>query len=165
MGERSKSFSLPSSKFIFRFESMESIKTKLLLLLLATVFGCADLDRYPDGESVFHATFNSLPLQDVTELQGDGHAFRDNSTNYLRFNAPPATVQRLVGKTFGPPISAATFNTGISGQTPAWWRPTANSTTKFYSSTGFHPTLSSGDAYYSYDSNAQLVHLYWNGWD
>ena len=164
MGERSKSFSLPSSKFIFRFESMKSIKTKLLLLLLATVFGCADLDRYPDGESVFHATFNSLPPQDVTELQGDGHAFRDNSTNYLRFNAPPSTVKRLVGNTFAP-TTAATFKAGISGQTPPWWRPTANSTTTFYSSTGFHPTFSSGNAYYSYDSDAQLVHLYWDGWD
>ena len=136
----------------------------LLLLLLATVCSCADLDRYPDAESVFQTTFNSLPPKDVTGLQGDGHAFRDNSTNYLRFNAPPATVKRLVGNTFAL-TTAATFKDGISGQTPTWWRPTASSTTKFYSSTGFHPTFSSGDAYYSYDTNAQLVHLYWDGWD
>ena len=136
----------------------------LLLLLLATVCSCADLDRYPDAESVFQTTFNSLPPKDVTGLQGDGHAFRDNSTNYLRFNAPPATVKRLVGNTFAP-TTAATFKAGISGQTPTWWRPTANSTTKYYSSTGFHPAFSSGDGYYSYDSNAQLIHLYWDGWD
>ena len=136
----------------------------LLLLLLATVCSCADLDRYPDAESVFQATFNSLPPKDVTGLQGDGHAFRDNSTNYLRFNAPPSTVQRLVGKTFAP-TTAATFRDGISRKLPPWWKPTANSMTKFYSSPGFHPTFSSGDAFYSYDSNAQLVHLYWNGLD
>ena len=144
---------------------MRSTKAPLLLLLVLTVIvGCKDLDRYPDAESVFHATFNSLPPQKVTGLQGDGHAFRDNSTNYLRFNAPPSTVRLLVGNTFGP-TTVATFKAGISGQTPVWWRPTANSTTKYYSSTGFHPTFSSGDAYYSYDSNSQLAHLYWDGWD
>ena len=144
---------------------MRSTKAPLLLLLVLTVIvGCKDLDHYPDAESVFHATFNSLPPQKVTGLQGDGHAFRDNSTNYLRFNAPPSTVRLLVGNTFGP-TTVATFKAGISGQTPAWWRLTANSTTKYYSSTGFHPTFSSGDAYYSYDSNSQLAYLYWNGWD
>ena len=144
---------------------MRSTKAPLLLLLVLTVIvGCKDLDRYPDAESVFHATFNSLPPQKVTGLQGDGHAFKDNSTNYLRFNAPPSTVRLLVENTFGP-TTVATFKAGISRQTPAWWRPTANSTTKYYSSTGFHPTFSSGDAYYSYDSNSQLAHLYWDGWD
>ena len=107
---------------------MRSTKAPLLLLLVLTVIvGCKDLDRYPDAESVFHATFNSLPPQEVTGLQGDGHAFRDNSTNYLRFNAPPSTVRLLVGNTFGP-TTVATFKAGISRQTPAWWRPTANST-------------------------------------
>jgi len=144
---------------------MRSTKRLLLLsLLLAVAVGCGDLDRYPNAESVFQATFNSNPPQDVTGLQGDGHEFRNNSTNYLQFNAPPSTVKRLVGNTFGP-TTAATFRAGTSGQTPSWWRPTANSTTKFYSSTGFHPTFSSGNAYYSYDSNAQLVHLYWDGLD
>ena len=97
---------------------MRSTKAPLLLLLVLTVIvGCKDLDRYPDAESVFHATFNSLPPQKVTGLQGDGHAFRDNSTNYLRFNAPPSTVRLLVGNTFGP-TTVATFKAGISGQTP-----------------------------------------------
>ena len=50
---------------------MRSTKAPLLLLLVLTVIvGCKDLDRYPDAESVFHATFNSLPPQEVTGLQG-----------------------------------------------------------------------------------------------
>ena len=135
---------------------MKSTKIKLLLLLILTaVFGCAELERNPDAGSVFQATFKSNPPQDVTDLQGFEIGFRDNSTNYLRFNAPPSTVKRLVGNTFAP-TTAATFKAGISGQTPPWWRPTANSTTKYYSSTGFHPTFSSGDAYYSYDSNSAV---------
>ena len=142
----------------------------LLLTLIAIAIGCdMNIDSYPDSESVFRETFNSPAPQSVTNLNGVGFAFGDNSANYLRFNTRLSTANKLMGTTFVP-ITAKTFldetsNAGITGPTPLWWKPATNATTKFYSSTGFHPTFSSGQAYYSYDSNSQTIHVYWDGLD
>ena len=141
-----------------------------LMILFTIAFGCnGNLVQYSDAESVYVATFNSPPPQGITGLRATGFAFGDNSANYLRFKAPISIVNRLVGKTFAP-ITAATFasetsGAGITGPTPPWWAPTTSATTKYYSSTGFHPSFASGQAYYSYDSSSQLIHLYWDGLD
>ena len=138
----------------------------LALLLLACK---GSLEEYPDARSVFRATYSASPPVDVTNLQAYGRAFRDSSTCYLRFNAPFARVQSLVGRTFTEiapaSFTSSTSNAGISGPTPSWWVPPLTATSKFYSSTGFHPSFSSGQAYLAYDSATQLAYFYWNGSD
>jgi len=132
--------------------------------------GCTgNLEDYPDSSSVFHATFGSSPPKSVTNLQASGRAFRDSSTCYLRFNASYGTVQTLIGSSFSEITPTAfatnTSNAGISGPTPGWWKPAPNPTTKFYTSSAFHPSFFSGTAYLTYDSANQLAHFYWDGID
>ncbi len=139
---------------------------------LAFVFaGCnnANMEDYPDAPSVFRATFNTSPPNDVNNLQGYGHVFRDNSACYLRFTSPFPTVQMLTGKTFKA-ITPDTFSTStaggaIVGPTPSWWTPPRTKTSTFYTSTDFHPDFSTGRAYLAYDSATQVAYVYWDGVD
>ena len=107
----------------------------LSLTLIAIAIGCdMNIDSYPDSESVFRATFNSPVPQGISNLNGAGFAFGDNSANYLRFNAPLSTANNLMGTTFVPITAKAFLNetsdAGITGPTPPWWKPATNATTK-----------------------------------
>src|SRR5215813_2068655 len=116
----------------------------LFALLLATAaVGCGKLEEYPNPKSVYNATFGMAPSAQVANLQAYGTSFRDSGHCYLRFNAPYSFLQTLVGTRFTE-VSAASFvestsNAGITGPTPSWWTPPTNSTSKFFSSTNFHP--------------------------
>ena len=132
--------------------------------------GCdGKLEEYPDAKSVFRATFGATPPKEVTELHASGRAFRDSSSCYLCFDAPFTTVQSLAGSTFAEitpeSFTSHTSDAGISGPTPPWWTPPLAPTSKFYSSTGFHPSFSTGQAYFAYDSATKLTYFYWDGID
>ena len=138
-------------------------------LLGFVITGCGKLEEYPTTESAFRATFGKAPPAQITSLQAYGKTFRDSAHCYLRFNAPLALVQSLAGGSFSE-ISAVSFasntcNAAIFGPTPLWWAPSTNSTSKFYSSSGFHPSFSQGKAFLAYDATSQIAHFYWDGLD
>jgi hypothetical protein len=99
-------------------------------------------------------------------LTGGGEGFGDWQICCLRFNATFTTVQLLIGPTFSE-IDSATFVSSASsaGRVPAWWPPPVTPTTKFYSSSDFHPGFSNGKALLAYDTATRTASIYWDGWD
>ena len=129
--------------------------------------GCQDMDKYPSATACFVGAFGHSPGPEISQLQGEGAAFRDSGYMYLRFTTSRSRLSRLLGSDFRP-LSREEFKhdtDGIQGPSPDWWRPLTSLRSYFYTSNSFHPEFSQGHAFVAYDPETNTVFWYWDGID
>lgn len=127
------------------------------------------IERFASPQECYRVTFGMEPGPAVSDLQGQGRAYRDSGHCYLRFRVPKPVLTSLLDGEFRT-IDRDEFITwtegaALFGPTPVWWSPLADSPSVFMRSETFHPSFSQGEAFLSYDDDAQIVHLYWAGLD
>ena len=148
---------------------MRAISRAVIVWLALVPSGCSSLEEYGSPVEVFEVTFGVKPAPPIRGLQAYGRTFADNSTCYLKFQAPLPQLNGLLGPTFTK-LTPSEFRSrisgaGICGPTPAWWTPLAGSPTGFLESRAFHPGFTQGQALVSYDPTSQVAHVYWDGMD
>jgi len=90
--------------------------------------------RSTNPRYVYHDTFHEKPSVDVQHLRSRVWSFADTSDVFIRFEASPETLHRVLPKAMQR-VSYADYKRRMPGNNldpPAWWRPPNSTTSEIY---------------------------------
>lgn len=97
--------------------------TFLLLLALYPVFLIAGFLYLTHPAHVFERELGFRPPRDVTALQSSFWQLGDYRVTHLRFQADPATIERIAARGLAPRNLDKFFEFLADNHPPAWWQP------------------------------------------
>jgi hypothetical protein len=125
-------------------------------------------NQLPDN--VYKSVFGFSPSADVTNIKSTYYYFADTGEFYLRFNASPQTINKIVrlGFTRHPRSELSPEDSsGLDDQgPPAWWKPVQTKSTRYYQARkriGDFSTME--EEWLCYDASTQLAYYHYIGID
>ena len=116
----------------------------------------------------YKSEFDTLPPATIGSLQAKQVIVGDSGRQWLRFTADATTIASIVSKGFEPSDETQFLSETAGGNMPAWWHPSSDGLSKFYS----HPKWTKhfgedaqGRAYLAHDANKKLVYFMSSAWN
>lgn len=143
---------------------MKCLLPVICLVADLALSGCGGTAEMTDAKALATAyaeEFGVSPPAGVADLQARHVVVGDSFGAWLRFVADPATFDGSVAKRFTP-CGYGDFIARVdrSPNTPAWWRPIANATTKFYYCSHWRDPKSYSEAVIAYDRAEHIVYFH-----
>jgi hypothetical protein len=130
----------------------------LTMVLAVAIFG---FFRTPNPTEVFTKAFGVGPSVDVDKLQSEYSYFMDSGFIYLKFNASPMTVDRIVARG----LNRSTLSCNSNVEPPGWWiQPAGTDIDRYYGE--FHNRdFASECEELIYDRSSNTVYFFYIGID
>jgi hypothetical protein len=143
------------------------MKSSLQFICLAAALaltGCGGSSEPRNARTLakcYAEEFGVRPPAGVTHLQAKQVVVGDAGAAWLRFVVDTNAFAEAVAKRFTPcDYTTFTVRDGAGGNTPAWWRPTNNSTTTFYCCSHWRSTENYSEAVLAYDRADNVVYFH-----
>jgi len=115
----------------------------------------------PSAQKWYQFEFNEIPSSDVNSILSKQIVVGDAVRSWLKFNAAPATVERLLTKGFVVTDKQSMDNDTNGANAPSWWNIDEN--IEFYQYQGWNKDYPNSVAYIAYDTGRGIVYFCHSG--